>query len=434
MTYDTIIVGAGFTGLSAALELTGMGRKVLVLEADRTPGGLAGTATFRNGVVVEKFYHHWFNNDAYIMPLVRRLGLEDRLVVRESKTGMFYNNQIWRLSKPRELLSFTPLSLLDRIRLGLLVLRVRRVKDWKSLENLSIREWLEPLSGKNAFRVVWEPLINAKFSVYAERVNAVWIWNKLLLRGSSRDKKGNEQLAYFRGGFGALADAMAARIIEQGGTILYNSKVDNVRTRDARVTEVMAGGETYAARNFLITTAFPIAADILKVAANESWLQSLRQIHYLGNICLVLQLDRSLSDTYWLNVNDPGFPFVGVIEHTNFDPPANYEDSHIVYLSRYLAKEDPVWLYDDAQYYAFALGHLSRMFPKFDDKWVIDYHVWRAEYAQPIPERGYSQTVPAFQTPLENCYLCNMAQIYPEDRGTNYAVRDGLKAARMIGG
>jgi protoporphyrinogen oxidase len=123
-----------------------------------------------------------------------------------------------------------------------------------------------------------------------------------------------------------------------------------------------------------------------------------------------------------------------VIEHTNFDPPANYGGTHIAFLSRYLAKDDPVWSYDDAAYFDFALGHLSRMFPEFDRKWVTDYRVWRAEYAQPIPERGYSRIIPKFQTPLENCYLCSMAQIYPEDRGTNYAVREGIKAARTMEG
>ncbi|HVZ27103.1 MAG TPA: NAD(P)/FAD-dependent oxidoreductase [Rhizomicrobium sp.] len=434
MSPDVVIVGAGFTGLSAALRLTAMGRKVVVLEADSAPGGLAGTAAFGNGVVVEKFYHHWFTNDEFVMPLIRELGLESRLVTRQSRTGMYYNRQIWRLSKPRELLAFSPLSLPDRIRLGLMVLRVRRVKDWKKLEHLSIREWLEPISGKAAFRVVWEPLINSKFSIHAERVNAVWMWNKLLLRGSSRDKKGAEQLAYFRGGFGALAEAIGDRITAQGGSILYNTPVTGARADGGELRALIAGDRQFHGRNFLITTAFPIAADILAEVAPPAWLKTLRRIHYLGNVCLVLQLDRSLSDTYWLNVNDPGFPFVGVIEHTNFDPPTHYKDTHIVYLSRYLAKEDPLWGYSDSEYFDFALTHLARMFPQFQREWVIDYHVWRAEYAQPIPERNYSRDVPGFDTPLKNCHLSNMAQIYPEDRGTNYAIREGFKAAALLGG
>jgi protoporphyrinogen oxidase len=149
-------------------------------------------------------------------------------------------------------------------------------------------------------------------------------------------------------------------------------------------------------------------------------------------MCLVLRLKQSLSDTYWLNVNDPGFPFVGVIEHTNFDLPENYKGSHIAFLSRYLAVEDPVWSYSDEQYVDFALGHLQRMFPKLERSWLIDFRVWRAEFAQPVTERNYSQYVPGRDTPFVNASIATMAQIYPEDRGTNYAIREGRAVAEHI--
>jgi protoporphyrinogen oxidase len=432
MSYDVIVVGAGFTGLTAALELSEKGKKVLVLDPDSVPGGLAGTAAFRNGVVVEKFYHHWFNHDEYVTALVERLGLKNRMVVNDSRTGMYYNKQMWRLSKPMDLLRFTALPFWDRIRLGLLVFRVRRVKDWKALEKYSIREWLEPLCGKNVYKVVWEPLVNAKFNIFAERINAVWMWGKLVVRGSSRGKGGKEQLAYFRGGFGKLAEAMADRITANGSTILYNTPATGIRRDGERIAAVLSGTQSFEASNVLITTAFPIAADLLEGTVDPAWLAKLRQVNYLANLCLVLQLDRSLSDTYWLNVNDPGFPFVGVIEHTNFDPPENYKNTHIVYLSRYLAKTDPVWTYDDERYYDYALQHLAQMFPDFRRDWVLDHYIWRADYAQPIPERDYSRTMPGHETPLTNCHLYNMAQIYPEDRGTNFAIRDGLQAAKAI--
>jgi protoporphyrinogen oxidase len=155
-------------------------------------------------------------------------------------------------------------------------------------------------------------------------------------------------------------------------------------------------------------------------------------VQYLGNMCLVLRLSHSLSDTYWLNVNDPGFPFVGVIEHTNFDAPEHYRGSHIAFLSRYLPTSDPVWAYTDEEYVDFALSHLRRMFPKMDRSWVLEHRVWRAQFAQPVTERGYSKYVPGKQTPFPNAFLANMAHIYPEDRGTNYAIREGRAIAARI--
>ncbi len=430
--YDVIIVGAGFTGLTAGLDCARAGKKVLILEADAAPGGLAGTFEFRNGVTIEKFYHHWFNNDAYVPKLVKELGLEDHIVTLPSRTGMYFNGRMWRLSTPLDLLKFSPLSFIDRVRLGLLVFQVRRIKDWKTIEHLSIREWLEPLCGRNVFRIVWEPLINSKFSVYADAVNAVWFWKKLVLRGSTRDKQGGEQLVYFKGGFGRLAQAIADEICKHGGEIRYNTIVSSLKDADGQISALMTCDGEITGQQFLFTPAFSIIADIFDGKVDAAWIRSLRRINYLGNVCLVLQLDRSLSDTYWLNVNDPGFPFVGVIEHTNFDRPENYDGKHIVFLSRYLAKEDPIWAYTDDQYLEFALGHLARMFPELDRLWVEDFRVWRAEYAQPVTERNYSQYVPGQETPFSNGTIATMAQIYPEDRGTNYAIREGATVAKAV--
>lgn len=431
-TYDVVIVGGGFTGLTAAYVLSKRGCSVKVIEADKTPGGLAGTFEFADGVKLEKFYHHWFNNDVYVPELVKELGMAGDVITLPTRTGMYFNGRMWKLSTPWDLLRFKALSLVDRIRLGLLVFQVRRVKDWRTIENLSIREWLESLCGKNVYRTVWEPLITSKFSIYADVVNAVWMWKKLVLRGSTRNDKGGEELAYFKGGFGRLAEAMVSAIETAGGEVSLSVRVTGVVADGNKIKALQTDQGQVAGRQFLLTPAFPIIANILENSTDSSWIERLRRVRYLGNMCLVLRLKRSLSETYWLNVNDPGFPFVGVIEHTNFDTPANYDGSHIVFLSRYLAVEDPVWAYSDEQYVDFALQHLQRMFPEMDRGWVIEHRVWRAEYAQPVTERGYSQYVPGRETPFSNASISSMAQIYPEDRGTNYAIREGRTVADTL--
>lgn len=429
---DVVIVGAGFTGLTAAYVLSKKGKKVHVIEADETPGGLAGTFSFDDGVEVEKFYHHWFNNDVYVPELVKELGLEDEIILLPTRTGMYFNGRMWKLSTPLDLLRFNALSLIDRIRLGLLVFQVRRIKDWKSIEHLSIREWLEPLCGKSVYKIVWEPLINAKFSVFAEAVNAVWMWKKLVLRGGTRNDKGGEELAYFKGGFGRLAEKLVDAIRKNGGKVTFGCRIASVETSGRKITRLLTDDGVCEGKMFLFTPSFPLIANFFKNQEHQQWVAALQRVKYLGNMCLVLRLKKSLSETYWLNVNDPGFPFVGVIEHTNFDSPENYKGSHIAYLSRYLATEDAVWEYTDEQYFEFAMQHLQRMFPKMERSWVIDFKVWRSEYAQPVTERNYSAYVPGNETPFDNAYISTMAQIYPEDRGTNYAIREGRNIAARL--
>jgi protoporphyrinogen oxidase len=423
-----VIIGAGFSGLAAGYELSKRGIRVTIFEGDAEIGGLAGS--FNVGPTrLEKFYHHWFTNDEHIPKLVDELGQRDQIVFRPTHTGMYYAKSFFKLSTPMDVLRFTPLPFFARIRLGLLALRARRVADWRALESKTAAEWLREMGGDTVYKVVWEPLLRGKFGAYAERISAVWFWNKLKLRGGSRGKGGEEQLAYYRGGFIALADKMAEYITGKGGAIHCNTRVDGLTVTNGGVTGVTANGATVAADAVLATPALPIVADLVAPHATPAYVASLRRIEYLANVCLVLDLDRSLSQIYWLNVNDPTFPFVGVVEHTNFEPPETYGGHHIAYLSKYLPADDPLYAMTDDEVLAFAVPHIQRMFPGFDTKWIRDCHVWRARYAQPVVERHYSALIPAEETPLPGLFLCSMAQVYPEDRGTNYAVREGRRAA-----
>lgn len=431
-TYDVAIVGAGFTGLTAAFCLSKKGYKVIVLESESHPGGLAGTFEFSDNVTLEKFYHHWFNNDEFVPELVKELGMEGDIVLLPTNTGMYFNGRIWKLSSPLDLLKFKALSFIGRIRLGLLVFQVRRIKDWRQIEHLSIEEWLVSLCGQTVYDIVWKPLVESKFSVYSNVVNAVWMWKKLVLRGSTRNNRGGEELAYFKGGFGRLAEMLVSRIESNGGKVTYGNKVLQVDSSEGHISSLETSDGNITANHFLFTPAPSVVADFFHTSSENEWIESLRRVKYLGNICLVLRLNKSLSDTYWLNVNDPGFPFVGVIEHTNFDSPKNYDNSHIVYLSKYIAVEDPVWKFEDADYYEFCLKFILQMFPEFDESWVLEYKVWRSRYAQPVMEINYSQIIPKRETPFRNGWLSNMSQIYPEDRGTNYAIREGRAIAETI--
>lgn len=427
---QVIIVGAGFTGLTAAYELAKNGIRVTVLEAEEEIGGLA--AAFEvGGEKLDRFYHHWFTNDLEVMSLIDELGLNDHVEINPTNTGIYYANNFFKLSTPWDLLNFTPLGFFDRIRLGLLVLRARRIKDWKSLENKTAHEWLRELGGENVYRVVWQPLLKGKFGPYAEQISAVWFWNKLKLRGGSRGKGGEERLAYFKGGFVALAEALANKIRELGGRIELNAPVSKIESVDD-VWMASTPNGVVSSDHAIVTTALPLVSNMVRSWANNDYIASLERIQYIGNVCLVLELDRPLSKTYWLNVNDPSFPFVGVIEHTNFERPETYNGRHIVYLSKYLPHTDRLYSMNADEFLDYSLPFLKTMFPAMDRNWIRAHHLWRARWSQPVVEKHYSKLIPAKNGPKNGFYICSMAQIYPEDRGTNYAIREGRNITRNI--
>lgn len=426
-----VIIGGGFTGLTAAYQLTRQGFRVTVLEREAEIGGLAGSFEV-NGQRLEKFYHHWFTNDRYVMELVQELNVHDQVIYRPTRTGIYYANNFFKLSSPLDLLKFKPLNWFNRLRLGFFALWSRRLKNWQKLESLTAKEWLLKVCGRQVYQVVWEPLLRGKFGSFAENVSAVWFWNKVKLRGSSRSQNGAEMLAYYRGGFAALAERLGTEIIAYGGEINTNTAVEGLIVENERVIGVQVAQETILADAVIATPALPIIADLIGSHVSPEYTNQLRQIKYLANVCLVLELNRSLSNTYWLNVNDPNFPFVGVIEHTNFEPKESYGGKHIVYLSKYLLETEALYQMSDEAALNYAIPYLKRMFPEFNHNWIIDYHFWRAKYSQPIVVRNYSRLIPSCKTPINQLYISTMAQIYPEDRGTNYAIREGRKIAEFV--
>lgn len=426
-----VVVGGGFAGLAAAYDLARAGHRVTVLEADNHVGGLAGSFE-SEGDRLDRFYHHWFTNDLAVLGLIADLGLSDEVVVHPTNTGVYYNRSFFKLSTPLDLLRFSALPFLDRIRLGILTLRARRVKNWRELENRTAADWLLALGGRKVFEVVWRPLLEGKFGPYADRVSAVWFWNKLKLRGGSRGSTGEERLAYFKGSFARLAEATAQAIIDHGGAVLTDTPAKAIDPAGEHRWRVTTDDAVYDADHVIATPALPIIANLIEDWADEDYAASLNRIEYLANVCLVLELHQSLSSTYWLNVNDPSFPYVGVIEHTNFESPESYGGKHVVYLSKYLPHTDSLYAMSPEEVLEFSIPHLQRMFPEFSRSWIHRFHVWRARWSQPVVERNYSALIPAEDGPLPGFHICSMAQIYPEDRGTNYAIREGRRLAERL--
>jgi len=427
---DVTIVGAGFTGLATAYELSKRGIQVIVLEAESNVGGLA--AAFEvGGAKVDRFYHILFMTDRHAIDLLAEIGLGDRVISRPTNAGVYYANNFFKLSTPWDLLKFTALSFKDRIRLGRLILRARRLDHWSTLEDMTAHEWLRELGGESVYRIVWQPLLKGKFGDYAEQVSAVWFWNKLKLRSGTRGGRGEERFAYIKGGFILFAETLADRIRALGGDIHLNCPAFTIQPHgDSWKTTTPEF--TVISKRVVATPALPLVAEMIRNWVGDDYHQALNKIKYLGNVCLVLELERSLTQSYWTNVNDPAFPFVGLIEHTNLENASTYGGRHIVYLSKYMRCADPLFSLTADEYLDYAFPYLKTMFPDMERQWIHGCHMWRSSWSQPIVEKSYSKLLPSEDGPRAGFHICSMAQIYPEDRGTNFAIRAGQKLARRI--
>jgi len=424
-TYDVTVIGGGFSGLNLAYKLSkNHNLKVLLLEESDQLGGLASTFYYK-GIKLEKFYHHWFTGDKAIMTLIDELGLSKRLMVKPSRTGVYYANSTYRLSTPIDLLKFKPLSFIARIRLGLGFIYAKFLKDSLKIESKTSEEWLIKVFGNEVFEKVWKPLLVGKFGEDYKSLSAVWMWKKLGLRGSSRSKDGRENLIYFDGSFDELINKIEEEIIKYGSDIIKECKINEViENNNMDLLEVKSDKNLLIqTKKVIFTTAPEITESICNKAIDENTRNQLSRIEYLGNVCMILFLDKSLSDIYWLNVNDANFPFVGIIEHTNFDNTFVDNGYHVVYLSRYCRVEDKYFKMNDNELIKVCKDSLKEMFPDFSEDSIKDYVIWRSKHSQPFMEIGYKSLIPKNELLKDKIFQVSMANIYPEDRGTNQAVK-----------
>ena len=429
------IIGGGYAGLTAAYELQKRGHAVTVLEKYGRWGGQAATLPLL-GTCIEYFYHHLFGSDTHILGLMDELGIGDRLRWIESRVGWYYAGQIYDFVTPFDLLRFKPLHPLNRIRLGLMYLYLQRVNDWRRLEQITARDWILRTMGQEIYDRVWGPLLRGKFGDLADQVSMTWLWGKIKVRGSSRrGATAKEKLAYPLGSFETITQALVERLRAGGADLRLNQEVIGLTTAPddpRRVTGVVTRRETLPFDAVIATVPGYTLLQIAPPTLDESYAALLRAVRYQAAVVLLLVSRQSLSRIYWMNIADRTMPFVGVIEHTNYVPPGEYQGRHLIYVSNYLERDDPRYQMQAGELFDLYAPHLKRINPAFDAGWIEQRFLFRAEAGQPVITCGYSQRIPDHRTPFQGLYLANTLQIYPEDRGTNYSVRLGQVISRIV--
>ncbi len=425
-----IIVGGGITGLAAAYILSKSNDNIVLVERNEKVGGLL--ATFEvGGNRLEYYYHHFFTHDKEINWLVKDLNLQDQLTFRKTKTGIFRNGRIFPFNSLKDLLQFKPIGLLDKIRFGLTSLFLGKIAKWQAYESVSAMEWFTNKTGKRATEAIWGPLLNVKFGSYATKVPLAWMIGRLRQRMNSR-KQSVEHLGYLNGSLNTLLKALTAELTKRNVTILTNTSVDQIIIENNKIVGVKSGNQTIKGTNVLITIPSEPAAKLIQ-PFNKTLANKINAVNYFGTVCTILELDRKLSDIYWLNVTDKGFPFGGIIEHTNFIPTDQYQGNHIVYLSRYFSRDEAIATMDEAEIKALMLPHLKRIYKGFDKQWIRNVHVFKTFTAATVCDLNFSDKVTPVKLPIENLYLANMMHIYPDERSVNNSIRLAAEAAKTMG-
>jgi protoporphyrinogen oxidase len=417
--------------MAAAYDLRKSGCEVTVFEANAQAGGLA--AGFKEPYwdwSVEKFYHHWFMTDRHMLGLIDELGWRDQVLFPRPFTVMFHNGQFHPFDSISKAILFPGLGWgLNKIRFGLVGAYLRLTNNWLALEQHTAESWMRRWAGDTVYNLMWQPLLAGKFGEYARDVNMAWMWARL--------KSRTTRLGTFQGGFQAFSDRFAARLGEMGAAIHLSTPVYRIQTAQPGGLELhsAAGVERF---DQVLSTTSPELIARLAPDLPPDYLDGLLRLKSMGAVVMVLALKQRLSREgyYWYNIpKSAGFPFLALVEHTNFVSEQNFGGDHIVYIGDYLEPNHEYFQMSEDQLLELFLPSLPRFNPDFRREWVKKFWLFRTTYAQPVPLVGHSKNIPPIQTPLSGLYFASMSQVYPWDRGTNFAVEIGRRAAaRMLSG
>jgi protoporphyrinogen oxidase len=422
---NVIVIGAGVMGLAAARRALILGHTVRLLEGARDPGGMAAHFCF-GGLSIERYYHFVCKSDQPTFALMDSLGIGDRMRWRPTSMGYFTHGALHAWGDPIALLRFPHLSLLEKLRYGLLMFISVRRNSWSALERISAREWIEHWCGRRVYSELWEPLFGLKFYEYADEISAAWIWTRIRRVGRSRSSLLREELGYIEGGSETLVNALVHDIERRGGVVQLGEPARCVHSLDGRVVGVETASSRYAADAVISTVPLPFVSGLVPDLPDECR-RAYEGIANIGVVCVVLKLKRSVTPHFWVNIIDPQLRVPGIIEFSNLRPMATGET--IVYVPYYMPASNALWTRDDAFFVEDALAAVCRVNSLLSSTDLVGSHVGRLRHAQPVCPPGFERKIPPVQTPIAGLQIADTCYYYPEDRGIAESVRLGQRMA-----
>lgn len=405
------VIGGGMLGMTLALRLALAGKDVTIFESADRCGGLAAPWEL-DDVVWDRHYHVTLYSDLALRALLEELGLSERLEWVTTRTGFYVDGKLHSFSDLSDFLRFPPLSLPQKLRLAMTILRASRIADPRPLERVTALEWLTRQSGKETVEKIWRPLLRAKLGVNAEKASASFIWAIIArMYAARRTGMKRELFGYVRGGYAATLDRFEAHLRSLGVRIVSGHRIERIFRDGGDCLSVQgAGGSCSRFDRAAVTLAAPLAARICEGLSCEE-LARLSGVEYQGIVCASLLLDRPLASYYVTNITDTWVPFTAVIEMTALVDRSSFGGRSLIYLPKYVPAGDPAFGLSDTEIERQFIDALVRMYPAFKADEMRAFRVSRVRYVLPITTLDYSSRLPAVRTSVPGLYTVNSAHI-----------------------
>ena len=427
MDSEVIVIGGGVGGLSVAYYLVRLGVPVILLEQGDRLGGLA--TYFRCGDhYIDRFYHCIMPTDASLLRLIHGVGLEGQLYWKPTRMGFIFDGIRYPFNSPLDLLRFRPISLMQRLRFGVVSLLLRRLGGKKRLDNIRTDEWLRQLYGEVVWERVWKPLFSMKFGTEAGSLPARYLWQRL---GRERNVSNR---GYLRCGLKGLMDALELHIRNSGGIIRKCAPAQTIREADRGMQVRLQSGEVLKGNWVISTVPLPVLRKFTQGSSLQGKFKD-QKLPYCGVINTLLFLSRPLEGLYWTPIVNSDTEFDGIIEMSALVDTTQYGGLHLAYLVKYCGWDSELFRENEeaiAQRWCLEFMKLYRDLPIRPND-IVKKHVFKAPFVEPVYPLGYGSRKPDFQVGNAHLLLATSAQIYPQITSMNSTARLAKEAVAYYG-
>jgi protoporphyrinogen oxidase len=344
--------------------------------------------------------------------MIKELGLEGELKWNETKTGFFINDRYHSMSNLVEFLRFPALNLIDKFRLGVTILVGSYIRNYERLEKIPVTVWLRRWSGKKTFNKIWLPLLKAKLGEGYKFTSAAFICATIKrLYGARKSGSKKEVFGFVSGGYSRILEAIKAKIKTENINTVTNFRVVEIKQNSDQNLLVTSSEGKEMIFNWVISSLPSFITATVCTDLSDSERDRLKNIKYLGVVCVSLLLKKPLTPYYVTNITDDKIPLTGVIEMSALTGTSFFGGNSLVYLPKYVSSDDQMFNTSDQTLKENFIASLKLIQNNLRDEEIIFSQVAKAKFVITLPEMGYSANLPSFKTSVNNLFVINSSFI-----------------------
>jgi protoporphyrinogen oxidase len=418
------------SGIASAYYLAKAGHcDVTLFEKEGALGGASSYFQWRD-LIWDRFYHVVLSTDLELIRFLAELKLENELFWQETKSGFWGEGKLVSLASPLDFIRFPFLSYWEKLRLAFGILYCSRIKNPAKLHRIYVRQWLTRVFGRRVYERIWDPLLRCKLGNARERTSAALMWATIRrLYGARKSRGKREVMGHVQGGYRRILEVAESKLIERGVAVRTGAPVLRLAYAEKRrdghqpgKLEVTTAEGTACFDKALLTVACPEVLRLLDCDTDDGYWRALGEVDYLGVVCVLLILTRSLSPYYVINLLDRELPFTGIIEATNVVASERLGGRYLVYLPKYISSDDPLHDTSDEAIVSLFIQRLRTVFPDLHSSEVLHAQVFRERYTQPLQVPGGAVGTLGFRTSMRDVYVANTSMLQNSTVNNNAVV------------